>query len=457
MNILVLGDIMLDINYTCNVTRNAPEAQIPIYEIQKIKYILGGSGNVAQNLNNLRTNVEIITILGDDIYGKKIQDMLNENNIKNKCFIDNKRNTTQKNRLFYNGILVNRFDIESLEDIDINIENLIYNYILEKINKINAIIISDYNKGVITNKLCEKIINISNENNIPTFIDPKLKNIKKYSGCFCFKPNMFEAIELTKKENIDDIFDSIRTIINPNNIIITDGSNGMYLNNSNNHYKNEENINALDVTGAGDNAICILVYIWLLEKNINLGCSISNFICGKSVEYIGNYNLSINDIYDYYLKNKIIYDHEIDKLQYLNKIKQFNKIVFTNGCFDIIHSAHIKLLNFSKKKGDLLIIGLNSDDSIKRLKGSTRPINKIDERSELLLNLQIVDYIVIFNDDTPFNILSQIKPNILIKGGDYNKDNIIGKEFVDEIILFDFINGKSTSNIIKQINQSLHL
>jgi D-beta-D-heptose 7-phosphate kinase/D-beta-D-heptose 1-phosphate adenosyltransferase len=268
---------------------------------------------------------------------------------------------------------------------------------------------------------------------------------------------MFEAIELTKETNIDNIFDSIRTLINPNNIIITDGSNGMYLNNAINHYKHEEYINAVDVTGAGDNAICILVYIWLLDKNMGLGCSISNFICGKSVQYIGNYNLSINNIYDYYLKNKIIYGHEIDKLQYLSKIKQFNKLVFTNGCFDIIHSAHIKLLNFSKNQGDLLIIGLNSDDSIKRLKGPTRPINKIDERSELLLNLQIVDYIVIFDDDTPFNILSKIKPNILIKGSDYNKNDIIGKDFVDEIILFDFINGKSSSNIIKQINQSLHL
>jgi len=457
MNIIVLGDVMLDINYICNITRNAPEASIPIYEVKDTKYILGGAGNVVKNLNNLKTNVEIITVLGDDIYGKKIQNILNENNIKNKCFIDNKRYTTQKNRLFYNNTLVNRYDIEFIDDIDINIETMIYNYIFEKINTVNAIIISDYNKGVVTNNLCKKIIETANKNNIKTFIDPKLKNIEKYSNCFCFKPNMSEAIQLTNEKNIDNIFNSIRTLINPDNIIITDGSNGMYLNNSINHYKHEETINAIDVTGAGDIAICILCYIWLLEKNISLGCSISNFICGKSVQFIGNYNLSMNNIYDYYFKNKIIYDYEINKLKYLNKIKQFNKLVFTNGCFDIIHSAHIKLLNFSKKQGDLLIVGLNSDDSIKRLKGPTRPINKIDERSELLFNLQIVDYIVIFDDDTPFNILSQIKPNILIKGSDYNKNNIIGKNFVDEIILFDFINGKSTSNIIKQINQSLYL
>jgi D-beta-D-heptose 7-phosphate kinase/D-beta-D-heptose 1-phosphate adenosyltransferase len=453
MNIIVLGDIMLDINHICETSRQAPEAPIPIYEIKKTSYILGGAGNVAKNLSNIKTNVEIITVLGDDMYGKKIQEMLDTLNIKNKCYIDNKRNTTQKNRLFYSNKLVNRHDIENTNDIDINIETMIYNYISEKITKLDAIIISDYNKGVITEKLCKKIISIANNNSIPTFIDPKLKNINKYSNCFCFKPNMSEAIQLTKETNIDLIFSSIKTHINPNNIIITDGSNGIYLNNSEINYKHKEEINVIDVTGAGDIALCVLVYIWLLEKDINLGCSIANFICGKSVQYLGNYNLSIHDIYDYYLKDKIIYDYEINKLKYLNKIKQFNKIVFTNGCFDIIHSAHIKLLNYSKKQGDLLIVGLNSDESIKRLKGSTRPINNINERSELLSSLDFIDYIVIFSDDTPYNILSVLKPNIIVKGGDYTRESIIGKEFVDDIILFNFIDGKSSTNVIKQINQ----
>ena len=453
MNIIVFGDVMLDVNHTCNITRNAPEANIPIYEVENTTFILGGAGNVSKNLHNLKANVELITVLGDDIYGKKIQEMLNIDNIKNKCYIDDKRKTTQKNRLFYVNQLINRHDIEDTNDIDINIETMICNYISKKINKIDAIVISDYNKGIVTEHLCKKIISIANENNIPTFVDPKLKNINKYSNCFCFKPNMFEAIQLTEETNLYPIFTSIKTQINPTNIIITDGQNGIYLNSSDVNYKHNKNINVVDVTGAGDIAICILVYIWLLEKDINLGCSIANFVCGKSVQFIGNYKLSLTDIYDYYLKDKIIYDHEINKIQYLNKIKRFNKIVFTNGCFDIIHSAHIKLLNFSKKQGDILVIGLNSDESIKNLKGLTRPINNINERSELLTSLDFVDYVIIFSDDTPHNILSILKPNILVKGGDYTKENIIGKEFVDDVILFDFINGKSSSNVIKQINQ----
>jgi D-beta-D-heptose 7-phosphate kinase/D-beta-D-heptose 1-phosphate adenosyltransferase len=149
------------------------------------------------------------------------------------------------------------------------------------------------------------------------------------------------------------------------------------------------------------------------------------------------------------VNNKVIYDSEVDKLtEFQNK-----NVVFTNGCFDIIHSAHLKLLNFSKQQGDVLVVGLNSDDSIKRIKGETRPINDINERSELLLNLNnIVDYVVIFNEDTPYNILKYIQPNVIVKGGDYKKEDIIGGEFANEILLFDYINGKSTSLVIHKIN-----
>lgn len=453
MNIIVLGDIMLDINHICETTRNAPEAPIPIYNIKKTNYILGGAGNVAINLSKLQTNVEIITVIGDDIYGKKIQEILDMSNVKNKCYIDSKRKTTQKNRLFCSNKLVNRHDIETIEPIDVNMEQMIYLYVKELIANTNAIVISDYNKGVITEHLCEKIIKLANDNSVPTFVDPKLKTIKKYSNCFCFKPNMSESIELTGKTNLNDIFLSICQQINSTNTVITDGSNGIYLNNSNTNFKHDKHIDVIDVTGAGDIALCVLVYIWLLEADINLACSIANYICGKSVQHVGNYLISIHDIYEYYLRDKIIYDYEIPKLQYLKKIKQFNKVVFTNGCFDIIHSAHIKLLRYSKSQGDILIVGLNSDNSIKKLKGNSRPINKIEERAELLANLGFIDYIVIFSDNTPYNILSYIKPNILVKGGDYSLETIIGKEFTDEIKLFNFIDGKSSSNVIKQINQ----
>jgi len=184
-------------------------------------------------------------------------------------------------------------------------------------------------------------------------------------------------------------------------------------------------------------------------------CKIANYVGGKSVGVIGNYNVTINDINEYHdscintEKSKIIYDYEKDKIITISKNDE--KIVFTNGCFDILHSAHIELLKFSKTQGDILVVGLNSDDSIKRLKGESRPINDIFERSKILSLFDFIDYIIIFGDDTPLNVIKSLKPDILIKGSDYNTDNIIGKEYVKNVILFQFIENKSSTRVINKI------
>lgn len=443
---------MLDINYNSQVTRNAPEADIPIYNILDTNYILGGAGNVAHNLKNLGANVELVGLIGNDTYGTIIKKNLESKQIDHKLFIDN-RNTIQKNRIFLNNELNVRFDIEDTYDISNVIENEVIHYITNK-GKIDAIIISDYDKGFVTEYLCQKIITYANENNIPTFVDPKLKNFFKYKDCFLFKPNIVEAEKLTNCKNLDIIINSIKSSINCKNLLITRGKEGMILNSTTNKIEHDSIINLVDVTGAGDIVLSVLVYIFLRGGDLLKACKVANYVAGKSVGVIGNYTISQNDI-DEYLDNnvitsKIIYDHEIGKIE---KISKHKNIVFTNGCFDILHSAHIKNLQFAKSNGDILVVGLNSDESIKRLKGQDRPINNISERSSILSLFDFVDYIIIFSDDTPLNIIKLLKPNIMIKGSDYKKEDIVGAEFADKIILFDFISGKSSTNIINKIKQ----
>ena len=453
MNIIVIGDIMIDVNYLSEVKRVAPEADIPIYNILDVNYILGGSSNVAKNLKNLEMNVEIFSVIGDDIYGNKIEELFDFHKIKHKLFIDKERKTTQKNRIFVNNKLNVRYDIESINNISSDIEQEIFDCVISR-NNIDGIIISDYNKGVITEKLSQNIIKYANENNIPTFVDPKTTNYMKYKGCFLFKPNQNESETISGEKNIDKILQIIKDKIECNNILLTRGKEGMILNNIYNKIQHDNIINLVDVTGAGDIVLCVLVYVYLKEKDLLKACKISNYVGGKSVGVIGNYNISLNDIDEYYKintdpkNNKIIYDYEENKI---TQISKKNNIVFTNGCFDILHSAHIELLKFSKNQGDILIVGLNSDDSIKRLKGEKRPINDIYERSKILSLFDFIDYIIIFSDDTPLNIIKLLKPNILVKGADYNKDNIIGKEYVKNIVLFDFILNKSSSNVINKI------
>ena len=242
--------------------------------------------------------------------------------------------------------------------------------------------------------------------------------------------------------------------------MITCGENGIIVNNVENWITiDKKNIDAVDTTGCGDIVLSTLSSMYLVNNDIYESCKISNFLASKSIDMFGNYTVSKNDICEYFLNHNIskqrkiietliIYDYEVEKIQNLKR--DDIKIIFTNGCFDIIHSAHVKLLQFSKEKGKILIVGINSDESVKKLKGNARPINNISERCELLKNLKIIDYIIIFNDITPLNIIKLLKPNVIIKGGDYNKEEIVGKEYTDEVLIFNYINGISSTNIINK-------
>ena len=456
MNIIVIGDIMLDINYISIIERKAPEADIPIHNINNVNYILGGAANVAQNLKYLDVNVEVISITGNDYYGGIIKSVLDEKQIRYNIFEEDLRKTTQKHRIFNKNVIAVRYDIEDTHDISTEMSNKILNYVKEK-KGINAIILSDYNKGLLTTHLCKEIIHYANENTIYTFVDPKIQNVEKYQNCFCFKPNLLECKIITKDNdnNVKNMLEIIKQKINCKNIIITCGENGIYMNDISNHITHKNKINVIDVTGAGDIVLTILAYIYLLKKDLYLACNIANCIAGKSVQTIGNYNINNREIVDclneFLPLNKIVYDYETNKIQNIKIINQNKKIVFTNGCFDILHSAHIKILQFAKKQGDILVVGLNSNESIKRLKGEKRPINDIEERTSILSLIDFIDYIIVFNDDTPYKIIDLLRPNIIIKGSDYEKTNVVGANLVNDVILFDYISNKSTSLIINKI------
>jgi D-beta-D-heptose 7-phosphate kinase/D-beta-D-heptose 1-phosphate adenosyltransferase len=463
MNVALIGDVMLDVDILCDTNRKATEADIPIYSTNQIIYKLGGAANVSQNLQNLKINHELISVIGNDESGKQIKNLLLSNKITHKLLIDDKRQTTHKNRIINNNTICVRYDIENTNSISTEQEETIFEYLKSKQN-LHAIIISDYNKGVITERLCKNIIEYANKNEIFTFVDPKIENYLKYVNCFCIKPNRFEAEAITLTTNIKDILINLKNSLNCENIILTSSEEGIYVfDNKNNltEIKHNSEIQAKDVVGAGDIVLSVLVCIHLNFKDLLLAAQVANYVAGKKVQTVGNYclmefikeyfslfstSVSIEKIHD---TNKIIYDFETIKIQNLSNL--CTDIVFTNGCFDILHSAHIKLLKFAKNLGSKLVVGLNSDQSIRRLKGSQRPINNLEERSTILSLLDFVDNIIIFGDDTPINIIKQLKPHYLVKGGDYKKENLKGAEYVKEVVLFDFIENKSTTSIVSKI------
>ena len=263
------------------------------------------------------------------------------------------------------------------------------------------------------------------------------------------KPNKSEASKfLGNITSIEDAHKQLMKQIECKYSLITLSEKGLTLYDGtkviNTNYESNE---VFDVTGAGD-IITAAFGVFISNYEIELVAKYANYLATKSVKHLGVYKITQIDIINarnYYSNTKQIY---FEELKMLPKDK---KIVFTNGCFDLLHTGHIDTLQFAKKQGDILIVGLNSDKSVKRLKGESRPIHNQDTRLQVLSSIYCIDYIIIFDDDTPLNIIKQLQPNILVKGGDYNVDSVIGREYVQHIIIAPFKNGISTTNILKNI------
>jgi D-beta-D-heptose 7-phosphate kinase/D-beta-D-heptose 1-phosphate adenosyltransferase len=468
-SIIVVGDAMIDAYYYANVKKHAPEAaHVPVHDVFNRDCKLGGACNVALSLHNLGSDVEFVGVVGDDACGRQLETMLRGSNLKHTLFVDSARKTTQKNRVLHNDELACRFDVEDTSDIPAHLQTAILTHIESNAN-IRVIVISDYSKGVITTDLCQSIIRYANRNGVPTFVDPKVSNWHKYKDCFLFKPNAVESEQITNETAIDRIVSAIHARIECKNVVITLGEHGMIFSEKNDidnavttrAIRHDGLIHKKDVTGAGDVVLSVLVHMYEKSNNVMEACRVANYVAGKSVGVVGNYNVGPSDIDDYYANEhnnanichaKIMFDYECDKIAELSNRKG---VVFTNGCFDILHSAHIKCLKYCKSQGDVLVVGLNDDNSIKKNKGPERPINDVDERATMLSLFDFVDYVIIFSDETPRSVLELLKPCKLIKGGDYAVENIVGAEHANEVLLFDYINNKSTSNVVKKIKNSL--
>lgn len=467
-NVLVIGDIMLDRYYFGTSNRISPEAPVPVLKKKKEKMVLGGAANVSINIKKAKQNVAIISLIGNDNDGETLTKILKENDIDTSLLIKDKdRCTIVKNRFIgQNNIQMFRFDEEIEAKISNNINEKLIELLEKNISKFDIVVISDYNKGLLNVNNTSKIIDIANKNNIKTLIDVKEPNYEKYKNSFLIKPNLSELHDITKmpvdtEEQIEVAAKELLKNTSCKYVLATRGKDGMTLVSSDGETNNIkcETREVYDVTGAGDTVISYLAVG--LSNNIPIkdAIQISNYAAGVGVSKMGTYAVKIDEIKKYVLDvNDTEYEEKIvtaEQLQKTLKEKDNKKVVFTNGCFDIFHVGHARYLRQASKLGDILIVGVNSDNSVKRLKGESRPIIPENERMELLAALEFVSYVVKFEEDTPYNIIEKIKPNIITKGGDYNKEDVVGKDIVEsyggEVVICPFIDSRSTTNIIKKI------
>ena len=465
-NILVIGDLMIDHYLWGSCDRISPEAPVQVVNVKKESSVLGGAGNVINNLVTLGSVVDVISVIGNDSVANELKSLLEKIDVPtSNLVVENNRKTSKKSRLIASQQQVLRYDMESIDDINENSHKQIIQTLEKNIDKYSSIILSDYGKGVLTTNLTKEIIKIANKNSIKVLVDPKGKDYSKYKGSYTLTPNKKEAMEATNidikdESSLIEALKSLKTQCELEVSLITLSEQGIAIFDDELTIKPTVAREVYDVTGAGDTVIASIAFA--LGNNLDIKDAIyfANLAAGVVVGKIGSATTTLDEIYEYeyslHKSNSTSHIKTFDEIKTLSSKlhNQGKKIVFTNGCFDILHVGHVKYLEVAKSYGDILILGLNADSSVRKLKGPTRPINTQDDRAYILASLESVDYVVIFEEETPYELIKLIKPHVLVKGGDYEGKEVVGQDIADELKLVQFVDGKSTTNTIKRIQEN---
>ena len=466
-HILVVGDVMLDNYYVGDVRRISPEAPVPVFRKRSERSVLGGAANVAANLVAANQQTSMMSIIGRDANGQTMMQLFENLGINAGLVSNLQRSTTIKTRfLADNNQQLLRLDVEDTDPITKVESNRILNKLQKVIDDFDLILMSDYLKGLLTQEFTQGVIKMARKHDIPVVIDVKDPKYGKYYGATLLKPNLNELRSLTGKnvqtdEEIVEAAEELRKRSNCQYVLATLGAKGMVLVGDGEPYFVKSLAREVyDVSGAGDTTIAYLATCMANEMPIRESVDIANYAAGIQVGKVGTSSVSWQEVRDLISNEDHGIVHKILSAEELNSFRRDNaqkKIVFTNGCFDILHVGHKRYLQQAATLGDILVVGVNSDASVRRLKGPTRPVNNEQDRAEMLSALGFIDYVVIFDEDTPYELIKKIQPDVLVKGGDYKPEEVIGKDIVEarggRLELISFVEGKSTTNIIKKINQ----
>lgn len=469
--ILAAGDIMLDTYHFGRVERISPEAPVPVFlETGRVRQTPGGAANVAVNLAAVGIGTDIFSAAGCDRNGELLLRLLEEKGVGTD-FISRKEGSTTTNKLRYigpNHQQILRVDTEEAGDIPTESVSGILEDICKKADEYGLILLSDYKKGFLTEEIARKLILLGKEKQIPVLVDVKDVDYRKYRDAYLLKPNRQElqgmmGMAVESLEEAREASCRLCRLASCSYVLTTLGADGMLLVDAGGVVMQSKSMakEVYDVTGAGDTSIAYLAAGILSGKDIREAMEIANYAAGVQVSKVGTsivYPEEVELAMGGALWGRRPDDYGGEGLDALRKEKGLGKrIVFTNGCFDILHVGHVSYLRQARAMGDILVVGLNSDSSVKRLKGDGRPMNPLADRAAVLLALEAVDYVIPFGEDTPSRLIEAVRPDVLVKGGDYKAEDIVGADFVKgyggTVAVLPFVEGKSTTGIIRNLQE----
>ncbi|MGO9019941.1 MAG: D-glycero-beta-D-manno-heptose-7-phosphate kinase [Syntrophobacteraceae bacterium] len=469
-SVLVIGDVMLDEYIWGEVNRISPEAPVQIVRVRERSEVLGGAGNVAANLAGLECPVMLVGVRGSDAHGEKIMRLAENSGIEAHLIIAGERPTTTKTRIMAHGQQLLRIDDEEAGSLSSATENNLMSLMKEMIPRCRAVILSDYGKGTLSSaRVVQKAVKIGRKCGIPVLVDPKGRDWERYSGATCVTPNAAEFSEAAGlvSQGPDSEFveaaQNVRKRYDLEWLLITLGARGMCLIGEDKPplFIGAKAKEVYDVSGAGDTVISTTAAGIASGLPLEDAARLANLAAGIVVGKLGTQPVSIAE-----LRAAAKFDGLGADGGSLGKVAGVDaarilvqswkatgaRIVFTNGCFDLLHPGHIGLLQKARSLGDRLIVGLNADASIRRLKGPSRPILSELDRAALVGALACVDLVVLFEEDTPLALIEALRPDILVKGADYRIEDVVGREVVEgyggKVVLVPILGGYSTTGVV---------
>lgn len=467
-HVLVIGDVMLDRYLIGEVNRISPEAPVPVVLLQSQQDRAGGASNVAANLALLGVKTHMTGIVGHDGEAAILIELMNEAGIETAGMVrTTHRPTVAKTRILSGHQQMMRLDQESNAPLNTSESSLLLESIKTQLSlKPALVILSDYAKGVLSQEICEFVIKQCQAMQIPVLVDPKGHDYSKYAGATALTPNKKETAEAcmtsTRDPALIDKAAALKQQLGLQFLVVTRGEEGISLIDDHAHLLPATAKQVFDVSGAGDTVIATLAAGLINGLPPLEALQLANIAAGVVVGKVGTVPIQQDELIAAISAEQTSEQaHKVcDLAQLQQKVSNWKKakqkIVFTNGCFDLLHAGHVTYLEAAKKRGDKLILGLNTDRSVSALKGPTRPVVNENDRARVLAALESVDAVILFDEDTPLNLINTLKPDVIAKGSDYTEAQVVGakevKSWGGEVALIDLVAGRSTSNIIKKLN-----